>query len=236
MTSAIAAAHCGVGSPSSLSFFWKLFASNLSIRASSLIMSDSHAQGKPAVLDDNGDMLSPGRVSLAIPEVYRDARPGEKVYFDDGRIAGIIEKVAAGQLQIRITNTCRMMEDLESDRGVNFPETSLDLPALDEKDLQDLKFAARHADMIGLSFANCPDDVRTLRKHLLELGCDDTGVVLKIETKKGFANLPAMMIEAMKFPACGVMIARGDLAVQCGFERMAELQEEILARTEQTAL
>jgi len=194
----------------------------------SLIMSDSHEQGKPAILDDNGDMLSPGRVSLAIPEVYRDAHPGEKVYFDDGRIAGIIEKAAAGQLQIRITNTCRMTEDLESDRGVNFPETSLDLPALDETDLQDLKFAARHADMIGLSFANCPDDVRTLRKHLLELGCEDTGVVLKIETKKGFANLPAMMVEAMKFPACGVMIARGDLAVQCGFERMAELQEEIL--------
>jgi len=194
----------------------------------SVIVSDSKDPGRPAVLDDNGEMLSPGRVSLPIAEIYRDARPGEKVYFDDGRIAGIIEKAEPGQLQIRITNTCKPVENLESDRGVNFPETDLDLPALDQKDLQDLRFAARHADMIGLSFANCPDDVLTLRRHLLELGCNKTGVILKIETKRGFANLPAMLIEAMNFPACGVMIARGDLAVQCGFERMAELQEEIL--------
>ena len=82
--------------------------------------------------------------------------------------------------------------------------------------------------MIGLSFANCPDDVRTLHRHLLELGREDVGVVLKIETKRGFANLPAMILEALKFPACGIMIARGDLAVECGFERMSEVQEEIL--------
>ena len=194
----------------------------------SVIVSNSKELGRPAVLDDNGDMLTPGRVSLPIAGIYRDARPGEPVFFDDGRIAGIIEKADPAQLQIRVTNTSKPAESLGSDRGVNFPETSLNLPTLDEKDLQDLKFAARHADMIGLSFANCPDDVRTLRRHLLELGCENIGVMLKIETKPGFTNLPAMMIEAMKFPTCGVMIARGDLAVQCGFERMAELQEEIL--------
>ena len=53
-------------------------------------------------------------------------------------------------------------------------------------------------------------------------------IVLKIETKRGFENLPAMLLEAMKAPRCGVMIARGDLAVECGFERLAEVQEEIL--------
>jgi pyruvate kinase len=194
----------------------------------SLHVSVGNEAGKDAVLDDNGDLLNPGRVSLDIPEIYRDARPGEKVYFDDGRIAGIIEKVDVGMMHIRITNTCKPEERLESDRGVNFPETSLDLPALDEKDLQDLRFVARHADMIGLSFANSPDDVRILREHLKQMGYEDKAVVLKIETKRGFSNLPAMLIEAMRFSACGVMIARGDLAVQCGFERMAELQEEIL--------
>jgi pyruvate kinase len=63
---------------------------------------------------------------------------------------------------------------------------------------------------------------------LHELGREDAGVVLKIETKRGFSNLPAMLLEALKFPACGVMIARGDLAVECGFERLSEIQEEIL--------
>jgi len=94
--------------------------------------------------------------------------------------------------------------------------------------VQDLEFVARHADMIGLSFTNTPDDVRDLRERLHVLGRDDVGVVVKIETRQGFANLPGILLEAMKFPACGVMIARGDLAVECGFERMAELQEEIL--------
>jgi pyruvate kinase len=51
---------------------------------------------------------------------------------------------------------------------------------------------------------------------------------LKIETRLGFENLPDMLLTAMRTPCCGVMIARGDLAVECGFERMAEVQEEIL--------
>ena len=82
--------------------------------------------------------------------------------------------------------------------------------------------------MIGLSFANCAGDVRALRQCLVELGNEDMGIILKIETRRGFANLPEMLLEALKFPACGVMIARGDLAVECGFERMSEIQEEIL--------
>ena len=53
-------------------------------------------------------------------------------------------------------------------------------------------------------------------------------IVLKIETRRGFENLPDMLLTAMRSPCCGVMIARGDLAVECGFERLAEVQEEIL--------
>jgi pyruvate kinase len=134
----------------------------------------------------------------------------------------------AEQIQVRITHTRKPVENLEGNRGVNLPDTRLDLPALSAKDQQDLEFAARHADMIGLSFANCAGDVRALRQCLVELGNEDMGIILKIETRRGFANLPEMLLEALKFPACGVMIARGDLAVECGFERMSEIQEEIL--------
>lgn len=184
--------------------------------------------GIPAVHDSNGELLNPGRVSLAIPEVYRDVRLGEPIFFDDGRIGGIVEKRDAEQLQIRITHTRKPVEKLEGNRGVNLPDTDLHLAALSTKDLQDLEFAARHADMIGLSFTNCPEDVRALHKHLHKLGRDHVGAVLKIETKRGFSNLPGILLEALKFEACGVMIARGDLAVECGFERMSEVQEEIL--------
>jgi pyruvate kinase len=184
--------------------------------------------GKPAFHDGNGELLNPGKVSLAIPEVYRDVRLGEPIFFDDGRIGGIIEKRSADQLQVRITHTRKPVEKLEGNRGVNLPDTRLKLAALSTKDLQDLEFAARHADMVGLSFTNAPDDVRALYQHLHKLGREDMGAIMKIETKRGFANLPAILLEALKFPAAGIMIARGDLAVECGFERLSEVQEEIL--------
>ena len=193
-----------------------------------LLVSANSEQGKPAIHDSNGELLSPGRMSLAIPEVFRDARPGEPIFFDDGRIGGIIEKCEAKQLQVRVTHTRNPVEKLGGNRGFNLPDTHLNLPALNTKDLQDLEFAARHADMIGLSFANSAEDVRVLHQRLHELGREDIGVVLKIETKRGFSNLPAMLLEALKSPACGVMIARGDLAVECGFERLSEIQEEIM--------
>jgi pyruvate kinase len=193
-----------------------------------LFISAKIEPGIPAFHDSNGELLNPGRVSLAIPEVYRDVCLGEPIFFDDGRIGGIVEKRDAEQLQVRITHTRKPVEKLEGNRGVNLPDTDLHLAALSTKDLQDLEFAARHADMIGLSFTNSPEDVRALHKHLHKLGRDHVGAVLKIETKRGFSNLPAILLEALKFHACGVMIARGDLAVECGFERMSEVQEEIL--------
>lgn len=193
-----------------------------------LFISATVEPGKPAVLDANGELLNPGRLSLAIPEVYRDVRLGEPIFFDDGRIAGIVEKRTTEQLQIRITHTRNPVEKLEGNRGVNLPDTHLNLAALSTKDIQDIEFAARHADMIGLSFTNCADDVHALYQHLQKLGRENIGAVLKIETKRGFSNLPAILLEALKFQSCGVMIARGDLAVECGFERLSEVQEEIL--------
>jgi pyruvate kinase len=193
-----------------------------------LFMSLSDEPGTAALHDETGDLLNPGRVSLAVPEVYRDIRLGEPVYFDDGRISGIVEKRDATQIQIRITHTRNPVEKLEGRRGINLPETSLDLPALSAKDERDLEFAVQHADIIGLSFTNSRDDVRRLGRSLARLGREDIGVILKIETKTGFSNLPTILLEALKFHACGIMIARGDLAVECGFERLSEVQEEIL--------
>mgnify|MGYP002065187944 CR=1 FL=1 len=95
---------------------------------------------------------------------------------------------------------------------------------------------AEHADLVGLSFVNGPADVRQLREELERLGRRDIGVVLKIETRRGIENLPDILLEALRFDACGVMIARGDLAVECGFERLAALQDYILALCEAARL
>ncbi|MEJ2385404.1 MAG: pyruvate kinase, partial [Xanthomonadales bacterium] len=100
----------------------------------------------------------------------------------------------------------------------------------------DLAFVAEHADLVGLSFVNGPDDVRQLRAELDRLGRPDIGVVLKIETRRGIRNLPDILLEALRFKVCGLMIARGDLAVECGFERLAGLQDYLPALCEAAQL
>jgi pyruvate kinase len=87
---------------------------------------------------------------------------------------------------------------------------------------------AQHAEVVELSFANSVGTWRRSSQRLASLGSRQPAIVLKIETRRGFEDLPDMLLTAMRAPCCGVMIARGDLAVECGFERMAEVQEEIL--------
>jgi len=75
---------------------------------------------------------------------------------------------------------------------------------------------------------NDASEVHDLQSNMARLGGERLGIVLKIETLRAFEHLPDILLAAMRSPCVGVMIARGDLAVECGFERMAEIQEEIL--------
>jgi len=193
-----------------------------------LILARDLDYGRPATLDSNGLVLSPAMIGFPFPEVFADVKAGESIWFDDGKIGGIIEKVEADKLYVRITLTRAGGKNLGSDKGINLPESNLQLSAMTAKDVEDLQFIASHADMVALSFANSVRDVQLLQEHLNKLGKQQLGIVLKIETRRGFENLPSMLLEIMKVPCCGVMIARGDLAVECGFERMAEVQKEML--------
>jgi pyruvate kinase len=184
--------------------------------------------GHPAACDRVGHVLNPAIIGCTSSQVFEDARAGEWVWFDDGRIGGIIERTEPDRLHIRITHARARGAKLVADKGINLPDSHLRLAAMTDKDRADLAFVANHADMVAFSFVNTVEDVRELHELLAPLGDRQPAIVLKIETKRGFENLPAMLLEAMKAPRCGVMIARGDLAVECGFERLAEVQEEIL--------
>lgn len=168
------------------------------------------------------------RIACTLPQVIAQVRAGERVWIDDGRIGAVVRKASPRQLELEIVQARDGGEKLMADKGINFPDSELDLPALTDQDLQDLQTVARVADLVGLSFVQQPDDVKELLEVLKVLKGEQVGVVLKIETLRGFENLPELMLAAMAGPAAGVMIARGDLAVECGYERMAEVQEEIL--------
>jgi pyruvate kinase len=193
-----------------------------------LVVTRDASPGRAATFDSAGEILTPGMIGCTIPEVFDDVRPGEAIWFDDGKIGGVVEKMESDRVFVRITHARLRGETLRGDKGINLPDSDLHLAAVTAKDVEDLSFVARHADVVELSFANSASDVEALQHHLSLTGDRRPAIVLKTETRRGFDNLPEMLLTAMRAPSCGVMIARGDLAVEVGFERLAEVQEEIL--------
>ncbi|HSM67623.1 MAG TPA: pyruvate kinase [Ilumatobacteraceae bacterium] len=167
-------------------------------------------------------------VGCTLPELFDSARPGQPIWFDDGKLGGVIESVTAERLDVRITDVRPGGADLKSAKGINVPDTALPIDALTDKDIDDLDVIATLADIVNLSFVREPDDVRRLQSELTRRDASDVGIVLKIENVRAFENLPQLLLTAMSSERVGVMIARGDLAVEVGFERLAEVQEEIM--------
>jgi pyruvate kinase len=194
-----------------------------------LILTRDATPGRAPSFDSTGRLLSPAHVSCTLPEVFADAQAGERVCLDDGKITGVIEAASSSELRVRVHRTPPRGARLAADKGINLPDSKLRLPALTAKDKEDLRFIAGHADIVGLSFVNHESDVLELIEALHQLGDDKRpGIVLKIETQRGFARLPAILLAAMRHERVGVMIARGDLAIEVGYQRLAEAQEEIL--------
>lgn len=177
---------------------------------------------------ESGGVFRLAEIGCSIPDVLQDVKVGESIWFDDGKIGGIIENITAEYVQVRITQARPRGEQLKSEKGINLPESELKLPALTPEDRENLKFAVEHADIVGLSFVNSPKDVEDFIDEIKSLTPNPPGILLKIETRRGFDNLPALIIAAMQMPVLGVMIARGDLAVEGGFGRLSEAQEQIL--------
>ena len=169
-----------------------------------------------------------GRIGCTLPDVFTHARAGERIFFDDGRIGATIVAVTPDALQVRIGRASPRGSKLRAGKGINLPDTVLPVPALTDTDVDDLATVVEIADLVEMSFVQDPADVLRLHDVLDQLGGHRVGVVLKIETRRAFERLPELLATAMRRPSVGVMIARGDLAVEVGYERLAELQEEIL--------
>jgi pyruvate kinase len=194
----------------------------------SLLLTREETPGRPAVAAPDGTVIEPARISATLTEIFEDVLPGESVWLDDGKIGGVIRGVTRDQIEIAVTHAKPGGAKLGADKGINLPDSLLRLPPLTGRDLAVLPFIASHADLVGHSFVRTAGDVFELQAQLGQLGGRDVAIVLKIETRRAFDNLPALLLAAMRSSSAGVMIARGDLAVECGYERLAEVQEEIL--------
>lgn len=193
-----------------------------------LVLTRTLEPGSSAVRDKHGDVIEPAFVGVTLPDIFADVQAGQSIWIDDGSIGGVIRAVTHERIDVAITRTRPGGARLGADKGINLPDSTLRLPALTPKDREDLRFIGGRADLVGYSFVRTEADVRELQSHLATIGAGGLGIVLKIETRQAFEELPALLLAAMSSPAAGVMIARGDLAIECGFERLAEVQEEIL--------
>lgn len=194
-----------------------------------LILHAEEHPGEGARLDEVTGELYPAHIACPVPELYQQVKIGERVLLDDGEIEGLIEGIAPGELRLRITYARPGGSKLRADKGINLPGSDLHLQGLTDKDREDLPFIIQHADILNASFVNAPEDVHALYAALEEEGApDNLGVILKIETVQGFMNLPGILLAGMQRYPIGVMIARGDLAVEAGWNLLAEVQEEIL--------
>ena len=145
-------------------------------------------------------------------------------------MAAKVERVERWGVVARIERCADKGVKLKPEKGLNFPETDIDVAALTAIDRANLAFVAHHADGIGFSFVQSADDVTLLQDALAGERADweTLSLILKIETPRAVANLPDIVVQAAGRQPTAIMIARGDLAVEIGFVRLAEIQEEIL--------
>ena len=193
-----------------------------------LVVTATEEPGAPAKRDGLGMIMQPARIGCSLGDALADIKPGERIWFDDGMIGGRVERAAPDQVVVRITHTPPNGGKLRAEKGINLPDTALSLAALSDDDRALLPFIAESADLVDFSFVRRPEDVTDLLDGLRAVGGEQIGIVLKIETRQAFEALPRLLMTAFASPAVGVMIARGDLAIECGYERLAEVQEEIL--------
>jgi pyruvate kinase len=191
-----------------------------------LLYRDPNRPGHPA----QGD--TPAGVSCTLPEILTCVEPGHRVFIDDGKIATVVRACREDHLELEVTAPESIALRIRSEKGLNFPDSPISIPALTQQDRHNLAFVVRHANAVGLSFVHRPHDLLDLRQALDKLGHPNFAVVIKIETTDGIHRLASLLLAGLDLPKFGVMIARGDLAVEVGFENLALVQEDILCLCE----
>jgi pyruvate kinase len=187
-------------------------------------------EGEQASYDESGNVLVPSKISCTEPAVIKSLEEGQLIFFDDGKITGEVVRKHEEKVDVKITNAKVTGSKLKADKGINVPFSDIKFSGITEKDKEDLKFVAVHADMVNLSFVNTPEDVYELLDELKKVNAKkELGLVLKIETQAAYNNIFDILIAAMETYPIGVMIARGDLAIETGWNHIGIVQKEILS-------
>lgn len=192
--------------------------------------------GEHFLLSNQEAMLLPSKVNIAIntsvPEVLKNVDIDQLIKIDDGQVEAKVTEIQDDGLICKVTKTSKAKGiKIKTEKGINFPELDINLNVLTEKDMTDLDFASEHADIIAFSFIKSADDMKYIESTLKEkLPADKQNmpIIAKIETTEAIGEIPNIIAEAASARPFGIMLARGDLAVEIGYERLSEIQEELL--------
>ena len=160
------------------------------------------------------------KVSVSYKELYKDVKPGSKVLIDDGAIELVIDEIVGKDIVCTVVHG----NGLGSRKTINLPGTAVRLPALKEKDIEDLKTACEHDyDYVAMSFTRNKDDIDQVRKVLDENGGKDIKIVTKVENVEGLQNMEEIVENADV-----QMIARGDMATETDYTEPPVMQKKFI--------
>ena len=165
--------------------------------------------------DENG-------CSVTYEDLWQDVEKGSRILIDDGLVALMVENISEGKIECEVLNT----GDVSSNKGINVPNSKIKLPALTEKDKEDLLFGIKKGvEYIAASFIRKADDVKNIRYFLDDNGGNDIRIISKIENQEGLDNLDEIVDMSD-----GIMVARGDLGVEIPIENLPYWQKTIIKK------
>jgi len=166
-------------------------------------------------------------ISCSNKEALEFVKKGDEVFIDDGKIGLVVAEKSKKELICKVTYAKDNGSIIKEEKGINFPNSKLNLDAITNEDRKNLKAVVKFADILGVSFAQSGKDIFDLKLELKKLTERDISIVAKIETKLAVKNLPDILSSLLTCSNSGIMIARGDLAIEVGFQKLAYIQEEI---------
>ena len=160
------------------------------------------------------------KVSVTYKDLYKDVKPGTTILIDDGKIEIEVDRIEGKNVVCKVMNG----GELGNRKSINVPGTHINLPALKDKDIQDLKDGCKgDFDYIAASFIRSADDVLAIRKVLDENGGKDIKIISKIESQEGIDNFQSILEVSD-----GIMVARGDMGVEIPMEEVPIVQKRFI--------
>ena len=163
-----------------------------------------------------------GWVSVTYPQLHQELQPGQEILIDDGLVAIRVDRIEDTKIICTVENG----GTLSANKSINIPGVHIHLPALTEKDVDDIRFGVENDfDFIAASFVRRAADVEAVRAVLHDCGGDSVRIIAKIENQEGVDN-----IDEILQAADGIMVARGDLGVEIPAARVPILQKQMIRK------